>query len=256
MNIKKYFFIPLIIFISGCCSFQLVQSSFNDKIVIDGINKEWGSTLKNIEGKNISFGFANNKDFLYVSLITNDRNIIKKIIMNGMILWLESSEGELGIKYPFRMETSELRIMRMEESDQRQRREPGAMMDLLKGREDMQVINKEDLPLYTYNAGAGQNYKAKIKMDKDIFVYEMQIPLKDDISKRVFGNNVKEVKVNFKTGEMDRDEMRGNNNQGMQNGGGRGGRGGGGMKNQVGMHPPREKMDFSPMDYSFKVELK
>ena len=88
-------FIPLI---NGCSSAINIQSTSNDKqIVVDGNQQDWGS-LSFIKNENIGFGFRNDKDNLYLCVVTSDRTKIRKIL-SGLTVWLKLIKMKLELNF-------------------------------------------------------------------------------------------------------------------------------------------------------------
>ena len=247
---KKAFLLFLPLILSGCSSSVQIQSSYNDKIVVDGKYEEWGTALRSVDDKNIAAGFANDKNFLYLCLVTSDRNAVRKILMNGLTVWIGSSRGKIGIKYPFRPDPSELREMRMNRPPERSDDQP-AIRNILKRQEDLQVINEKELPLYTGNASAGRDFRGMIDVDNNVMVYEMRIPVRNnDISDRIFAVSTDKLEIKYKTGEINREEGMRGTPPGQRTPGERGGMGG---NRRGGMRPQMEGADLSPLEFTFDV---
>ena len=237
--------------ISGCSSSVKVQSSYNDKIVIDGKHDDWGTALRTVEEGNIAFGFVNDKDFLYLSMVTSDRNAVRKVLMNGLTVWISSSEGKIGIKYPFRPDPSELRDMRMNRTPPERSNDEPIMRNMLKRNEDLQVVSDKEFPLYTGNAPVGSSFRGIIDVDNSVLVYEMRVPLNhNDITQRVFSGGISSVEIKFVTGEVNRESGMRGTPPGQRTPGERGGMGG---NRRGGMGQRMEGIDLSPLEYSFDV---
>ena len=281
------FFIPLI---NGCSSAIDIQSLSNDKqIVVDGNQKDWGS-LSFIKNENIGFGFRNDKDNLYLCIVTSDRMKIRKIL-SGLTVWLKTDKDEIGIKFPMKpegdiipdmknfsndegMRPPEVDAQDGENNQQRQRREERFQF-LISRLNDLQIITPDNLPLYTNKADEGPDFIGKLGYQNEQLVYELKIPLvNNDITKRIFDNSVDEVNINFQT---DKIEMPSGNFKGRREGNGGmeppeggggfsggpggdeggygGGRRGGGEREGRQGRGGMGKMDFDALDYNFDVKL-
>jgi len=90
-------------FVFAACSGSIQVTSQQNKgeINIDGSAVEW-KQLTNMKGENISFGFSNDVNNLYITMVTNDRNKIMNILRGGLVVWIDpgKSEEKIGIKYP------------------------------------------------------------------------------------------------------------------------------------------------------------
>ena len=274
-------FIPLI---NGCSSAINIQSTSNDKqIVVDGNQQDWGS-LSFIKNENIGFGFRNDKDNLYLCVVTSDRTKIRKIL-SGLTVWLKTDKDEIGIKFPMKPDFNEMGEMRNSQSEpggisnrdadnvertnqsDRDARREERMKLLVSRSRDLQIINTDDLPLYTKRSDEGSDFIGKLGYQNEQLVYELKVPLmNNDISKRIFDNNINDVNISFMTDKL---EMPNRNSRGGREGGmeppvgdggfgrGRGDGGfggpppGGGRGERTGM--PR--MDFDALEYNFDVTL-
>ncbi len=203
----------------GCSGAINIQSLSNDnKIIVDGNQQDWGS-LSFIKNENIGFGFRNDKDDLYLCMVTSDRIKIRKIL-SGLTVWLKTDKDEIGIKFPMKpdgdvipdmkdsyndegMRHPEVDIQDGENNQQRQRREERFQF-LISRLRDLQIITPDNLPLYTNKADEGPGFIGKLGYHNEQLVYELKIPLvNNDIAKRIFDNSISEVNVDFQTDKME-----------------------------------------------------
>ncbi len=272
----------IITIINGCSSSIDIQStSNNNNITIDGNQQDWGS-LNFIKNENIGFGFKNDKDNLYLCVVTSDAPKIRKIL-SGLTVWLKTDKDELGIKFPMKPDFNDITEMRNSSGDpegignrddddgdrtnqsvQDTRREERMKMMIARNR-DLQIINADDLPLYTNKADEGTGFIGKLGYQNGQLVYELKVPLvNNDISKRIFDNSINDVNISFMTDklEMPNRNIRGGREGGMEPpeggfGGGRGDGGfggpppGGGRDDRAGI----QRMDFDALEYNFDVKL-
>ncbi len=253
--------------LTSCTSVQNATSSpANEAVLVDGMRNDWMGRLTQIEDDNIAFGFKNDDKSLYILMVTANRQNIMKILNTGLTLWVNSEGGEeLGFRYPLKPLPEDLREIRGfgdAKKDQQQ-----DLMDFISAlkriNNQIQVITKDEYPIYTADASIGKYIKGNFNMSEGQFVIELQIPLKgDDVSDRLFQSSTKTIFLNFETGKfemdgkrpgggMDRDEGEGG---GMPGGGG--GHGGGMGKGQGGNRPGGgDQPNMKQLKYSFKVEL-
>jgi hypothetical protein len=248
-------FITLYLF-NGCSGSTEIQSSFsNGKIVVDGNHQDWGTSLNYVKDDNVAFGFKNDKEHLYICMVTSDRTKIMKILSTGLTISIESDKGKIGIKYPVRPEPGEMSDMRMHQLDQEGVPEPNDRINTFISKfKELQLLDKNNRLIYSQNSDLGPGFIAKLGYNKNQFVYEIQIPMiNNDLVAQIFNNDIEQVKINFTTGEINRDNMKKNRMEAQGEGEEMGSHQGGyrGMHN----HPQGEKMDFKPLDYSFNVIL-
>jgi len=172
--------VVLLLFVQ--CQETEVSSVWNDnRIQVNGTFSDWQSHLIRVEKSNAIIGVANDSVNLYLCLTTSDQDIVRQIMMGGMIinLNLEAAKGrQLGIKFPVAMEAMPFEVgrergyRRTDRSDDEQDRfrmfhdTQTELVLLGPGKGEMQI-----LPLmnpYGLKAALGQSQRQ--------FVYELQIP--------------------------------------------------------------------------------
>lgn len=236
----------------GCSVGTEIQSTYsNNPVNIDGNIDEWGTSLNYLKDDNIAFGFKNNKENIYISIVTADRAKIMKVLTSGLTVWLETGKDKIGIKYPIRPDREDIREMRMDANENNMPDMEKRIISMLAKETDLQVVTEDDLPLFTDLADKGPGFVGKISYKINQLVYELQVPLVNNkIAERVFGEETKDVKISFETGKMER----GNFSGGSRPGGGemrprQGGREGG-------MRPPQGgRPNLEPLEYTFKIIL-
>jgi len=220
---------------TGCSStLELTSRWTNHELRIDGTGKEWkdGTTL--LPGPQVLVGIKNDKDNLYVCLITANRMTQAQMLALGTTVWFDT-EGQknkrFGIQFP--------------------------VAGLLQGRRFPTQQNPEDLKRLIEAAqrqfevvGPGQDERHRIadRQDKGIDVhlgyadgtltYELKIPLhkSSDRPYAIGADPLKPLTIGLETGEYSdamRAQMSGPSRSAGSSGGGgggRGGRGGGGAQ--------------------------
>ncbi len=90
--------------LSGCTSMLLVKSAWdNNKIVVNGSDKDWGDTMFYIPDAKLTVGVQNDTKYLYLILKTTDRQQSFQILGLGMTVWFDPSGGShesFGIHFP------------------------------------------------------------------------------------------------------------------------------------------------------------
>ncbi len=81
-----------------------LTSGWRDRdIKIDGFNDDWPTLSSFSEDTRFSIGLANDEQFLYVALSTNDRATSLQALHQGLIVWFDAEGGKkkrFGIEYP------------------------------------------------------------------------------------------------------------------------------------------------------------
>jgi len=92
------------ILIAACNSLELRSHWRTQPLEINGERSmAWDSVMTQFEGKPIMAGILNDGDYLYLSLVTNDRSLQRQILFRGMNIWFDYKGGEdkrFGIHFP------------------------------------------------------------------------------------------------------------------------------------------------------------
>ncbi|MDR3668295.1 MAG: hypothetical protein P4L35_15745 [Ignavibacteriaceae bacterium] len=205
-----------------------------------------------MKGEDISFGFSNDANNLYIIMITNDRNKIMNILGGGLKVWIDpgNPDDKIGIKYPDSPDPADMmefiKNRRMQappgmnknpdEMSDKKELDP-AMTLFLARQKDLYIINDDDEVLKSFPID-GNTYQASLKVDKSYFCYELKIPFgnKPLLNYIPKNNNDKKITVNFVSGNLKSlpdpmqkpDRMGDEGHGGGGPGGGPGGPGGGG----------------------------
>jgi hypothetical protein len=90
----------------GCKTIEVSSLWLDRPIVIDGSDAEWENAKMYIEEANLSLGLFDDAEYLYVSLVTADRNVQRRIMGQGLTVWFDakSRKGKtFGIHFPLGM---------------------------------------------------------------------------------------------------------------------------------------------------------
>ncbi len=247
--------IALLIAISsivGCGSnIKLNSQRPETPIISDGEISEWQNNLNYIEEKNVSLGFYNDDDNLYISFKTTDRSIIRQTMGRGFTIWLDAKGGQgkrFGIRFPIgRMGGSLMRDMSRGESqgqpdfDDMEKRFEGQLTIY-------ELITPDEKEPRLFNTDELSGIKLDINMNRDEgMVYELQVPLNSSEQNpfAIALDGSQTVGVGFESAKIDREQIQSQGGMGggtegraggSYGGGGRGGRGmGGGGRGGSGM---------------------
>jgi hypothetical protein len=222
---------------AACASTRLYQAESlwpKNPILIDGKSDDWRGALAFVGEGELSLGFYNDGDSLYLCLLIPDEMTRRQIMRRGLTIWIDPQGGQaktLGIRYPagppegaFSGESSE-NPEDMGSTDGRRGRgwsrrgeqeEPpseDALNDvaiLRAGQKEPERVKLDQVP----------GFEAKLEEESGLLVYEAKIPLLGDgpSTVSVGAKPGTTIGVGFETPEFKR-----------PGGGGPGGRGPGGM---------------------------
>jgi hypothetical protein len=98
----------LLLFWVGCSSSHLLESRWSEgRTAIDGIGAGWRDSLVTLDDKKTSIGLINDNDYLYVSLVTTNRDLERQIVRRGLTFWFDRDGGEkkqFGVRFPLGIE--------------------------------------------------------------------------------------------------------------------------------------------------------
>jgi len=105
MAYKKYliFFLFCLVFL-GCGKPTLFSPWRDHEIIIDGKYKDWGtSTTYYDEKAKVVLNLANDADYMYVCMISRNREIETQVMESGFVVWFDPDGGKnklFGIHFP------------------------------------------------------------------------------------------------------------------------------------------------------------
>ncbi len=178
----------LILGLAGCAGFKMFRLESRAParpIVVDGKNDDWrGSLYFSVESQ-ISLGFTNDAENLYICLSVTDPYKRNQIIMNGLVVWFDPKGGKaksFGLKFPLGLQPGET-PMRPEIPDMRDM--PGGFPDEELSPEvsseswtELEIINpKNQMPL-KMKIEEAQGLEVKASAPAGMLIYELKIPLR------------------------------------------------------------------------------
>lgn len=173
---------------SGCGTTLELPSRWADKrIAIDGSLREWIDSTAFVEKDGIRCGVMNDKEYLYVCLMSSTPNLGRQLIMRGMTVWFDPNGGEkktIGVRFPLGSMRSG--VMRPESGG----RTPGTIGDRASENRQQRFdeIEQQALQEFEYIGPGpndrqrvlriqGQGVEFQLTARPERFIYEMKIPL-------------------------------------------------------------------------------
>ena len=102
---------------AGCGMIDLKSHWRNRPVVIDGKNSEWGNSLVLLDDKETSIGILNDSDFIYIGLVSTNRNLRSQVMRRGITFWFDVEGGKdekFGVHYPLGFDAVRVLRQRME----------------------------------------------------------------------------------------------------------------------------------------------
>lgn len=104
INITLFLLAASLLIFSGCNKPNLFSVWRNNEITIDGKYSDWEkSTAYYDEKTKVAINIANDNDYLYICLITRNRELETQIMEAGFVAWFDATGGEgkvFGIRFP------------------------------------------------------------------------------------------------------------------------------------------------------------
>ena len=232
---------------TGCKTFNTFTADsrpVSKPIVVDGKSDDWQGDLYVVPGERLSVGFLNDRDNLYVCLLTSDTFTKFQIMSRGFIVWFDPKGGKekaFGIKYPVGQPAGQQPKMTMGETG-----EPVFDESSGTSMNEFEIVKSEKEPSRKMAFSQAQGLEIKVASSTGLIVYEMKIPLvqSGDNPVAAGAGPGKMIGIGFETGKFDASQMPRGNRGGTPGGGGagrppmggggaQGGMGGSGMRGGV-----------------------
>ncbi|MBM4161978.1 MAG: hypothetical protein FJ217_12890 [Ignavibacteria bacterium] len=93
-----------LVILAACSSSLQVTSQWNtEDVIIDGRNVDWQSCPLYPHGTLASVGMKNDRDYLYVCLVTSNRSTQMQMLLLGFTVWFDPQGGKersFGVRFP------------------------------------------------------------------------------------------------------------------------------------------------------------
>ena len=172
-----------IVFVACSSSQQVTSLQSSGEIKIDGEQTDW-KQLTNMKGENISFGFSNDENNLYISMITNDRSKIMNILGGGLEVWIDpgNSFDKIGIRYPEKPDPAEMMEemrkqgppdFKKEQQGRNDNKELDPMMkNFLEKQKELYVLDENGNVIKSYPIDS-KDYKLNMNVNRENLCYEV-----------------------------------------------------------------------------------
>ena len=195
-------FLPVLSFtiLSGCNRPDLISAWRDHEIVINGKYTDFGNVMTYYyEKEKIAINLFNDKDYMYICLISRNRRIETQLMESGLTLWFDPDGGRnkvFGIRFPLgrisitKEESNNSNWQEQEEGKDAGEEKDGdenswKQLEALEGsQEKIELIiesvnaeNKDMLIELSLKDAIKQGIEAKIGHQNDYFVYELKVPL-------------------------------------------------------------------------------
>ncbi len=224
--------ISLIISVAGCGDTEIDSKWKTQDIKIDGNDADWGNTLTYVDDLKSLVGVQNDGSFLYLCLVTSDRDLESKMLRMGLTVWFDrtaSDDKKFGIKFPLGFRDIDRSQFRNERPAGMagERPNPGQIDErILNNQTEAEIVgaNNESnrVPLTEL-----KGIELKLGMKDGRLVYEMRVPLqhKSGYNYAISADTGSAISVGLETGSFTADRQ-GQGGEFRRRGGEEGGDGG------------------------------
>lgn len=221
--------------LTGCGSGKELVSGWPEQAIkVDGSIQDWQGNLEIFKDENYSIGFKNNDRNLYLCFTTSDRDKISRIMHSGLSVTFESASdaaNDYTIRFPLVNQGALREAVSSLGQDILQKEGIDFLyQELLEKQSRFILLQKEFMN--TIDAKNNEDIEVKTGTTKELFIYELKVPLATAKSKFPIGAipgekiNIKietdPSRIAFREGTSAGQSVAG----GQPTGGGRGGRGG------------------------------
>ncbi len=163
----------------GCSSPPTLQShSLSQSPTVDGALSEWGGALTRVGDRSVSMSAAPTDSLLYVAIVISDRDLIRSLAENGLIVWIDPAGKErhtYGVRYPIGRRGKRARSEQGGgESSAGVPQEASTLEELFPS--DLAII-RNDTVRYRMPAGLSSALKVQATLDTGSLIYEMAVPI-------------------------------------------------------------------------------
>lgn len=188
MKITSVVLLTATIIFAGCSGAKLLTGDWSSNLItVDGNDTDWKGTSMTEVGRDLRVGVRSDSQFVWIMLTTVKRDLAQQFLRGGFVVWFDPEGKEdkaFGIRFP------SLGDRRSASIQDDLERTPGATDRRLPGSDDpaRNRARREANAFELLNNGSNQGVRLslaeargillRMSEERDLFVYEMQIPLR------------------------------------------------------------------------------
>jgi hypothetical protein len=172
-----------LLLLPGCGSTELASHWRDADVAIDGINTEWNENTVYVEDPGVVVGVSNDDDFVYLCMMTSNREVQRQVILSGLIVWLDAENDknkDFGIRFPLGMreagvpppDTSSDRTGKPDVPDLKKLFE-----EHVSSNDEFEIIGPAGMGVRRVHASEAQGVEVKAGFSRGALVYELKVPL-------------------------------------------------------------------------------
>ncbi len=212
-----------ILFAGGCTAAQsLTSRAPAEEVSVDAQVAEWEGALSPVDGEEFSLGVLNDRDNLYIALVSHNQQVIRQIVTRGLTFWLDPAGGKekvIGLRYPTGLsgQGGPAAAVNAAAGPERMR---GAME---RATSHFEIVRGDEI--WRHPANSLPNVSASASVDYGTLTIEVLIPLNSRTHFDLGAPVGSTIGLGLETPPLDLDGLR-QAPDGLSNAGGRGGRSG------------------------------
>lgn len=194
----------------SACSGQLkLNSQWRDReVAVDGQQNEWQDQMTFVEKENVSIGVSNDSEFLYLSLVANNQDVRRQMMMRGFTVWFDADGGKdktFGIRYPMGVFGNGVMAWPPPRNG-----DEAPPRDFEMALQEFELIGPGKDERQKFTLGGAKGIEMKIDNSEESLVYEIKIPLyqSEGFPYAIQAQPGKVIGVGFETAEFDRKALR------------------------------------------------
>ncbi len=162
--------------LSGCSPMSEITSTWNEgtNARVDGSGKGWSGALWDLSDDRVSVGVKNDREYLYLCMMTADRARIGQVLSGGLTWWINpdgSKEKSYGIRFPVGgMSRSFMAALRGNQEN-----EGGQLPTLDEAQKEFEVVRGK--MQQHVSVAEGQGVLARVGYDEGRLVCELRVPM-------------------------------------------------------------------------------
>jgi uncharacterized membrane protein YgcG len=169
--------ILIVTVLAGCSSLRLESRWREADTPIDGKGVNWQDTLMILEDKLTSVGVLNDSVYLYVRLVTTNRDLEGQIVRQGLAFWFDRNGGEqkkFGIRFPlgFNRSAGFQRDERRNNENMASPRRDSIMVPV----NDLEILGPDEGQQHRITFAEATGIDARFQTSHDTLTYTLKVP--------------------------------------------------------------------------------
>jgi hypothetical protein len=177
-RLSALLFLFLLPLLAGCSSIVLESRWREGQTTIDGVGAAWRDTLVLLDDKKTFLGLLNDNDYLYIRIVTTNRDFEGQIVRQGLTWWFDRDGGEkkqFGVRFPLGIgRSSEMREFRRDRNEKQQRRRRDSIFVPVN---DLEIFGPDEGSQHRMTFAQATGIDARFRTSLDTLTYTLKVPI-------------------------------------------------------------------------------